>query len=325
MKSNKILSPKLDVVFQILFGEVGSENITKDFLNSMLDEKINEIDLNENIVLRRENIEDKMGIVDVLAKINNNEYCNIEMQMTDKENLIERLLYYWSKQYAKSIKKGQKYEELKRTIAILITNFEVKGLETLSFHSKWKIIEEEEKKIILTEHLEIHIIEIPKIYKKVDNKKDAKLIEWLSFLENPESEEVLDYMENNKNIKSAKERLTTLSDDERVRRLAELREKALMDEREARYTGYTEGHKQGFEDGREKGIEEGKKEGLEAGLKEGKEAGLKEGKEEGKKEGKKEGKEEEKREIARKMKEEKFDLETILKITGLTKEVIESL
>ena len=105
MKSNKILSPKLDVVFQILFGEVGSENITKDFLNSMLDEKINEIDLNENIVLRRENIEDKMGIVDVLAKINNNEYCNIEMQMTDKENLIERLLYYWSRAICKEHKK----------------------------------------------------------------------------------------------------------------------------------------------------------------------------------------------------------------------------
>lgn len=161
----------------------------------------------------------------------------------------------------------------------------------------------------MTEHLEIHIIELPKIYKRADNEKDTKLIEWLSFLENPESEEVLYYMENNKNIKSAKERLTTLSDDERVRRLAELREKALMDEREARYTGYTEGHKQGFEDGKEKGIEEG----------------IREGKEEGRKEGRREGKEEEKREIARKMKEEKFDLETILKLTGLTKEVIESL
>lgn len=152
----------------------------------------------------------------------------------------------------------------------------------------------------MTEHLEIHIIEIPKAYKKADNEKDAKLIEWLSFLENPESEEVLYYMENNKNIKSAKERLTTLSDDERVRRLAELRERALMDEREARYTGYTEGHKQGFEDGKEERIAERKKEGL------------------------KEGKEE-KREIARKMKEEKFDLEAIVKLTGLTKEVIENL
>ena len=36
-EKNKLLSPKLDVVFQILFGEVGSENITKDLLNTILD------------------------------------------------------------------------------------------------------------------------------------------------------------------------------------------------------------------------------------------------------------------------------------------------
>ena len=32
---NTILSPKLDVVFQILFGEVGSEEITKDLLSTI--------------------------------------------------------------------------------------------------------------------------------------------------------------------------------------------------------------------------------------------------------------------------------------------------
>lgn len=281
MKNKNILSPKLDIVFQILFGEVGSENITKDFLNSMLDEEIKEISLNENIILRRENINDKMGIVDVLAKINNNEYCDIEMQMTDKTNLIERLLYYWSKQYIKSIKKGNKYEELKRTIIILITNFEVRGLETLDFHSKWKIIEEKERKLILTQHLEIHIIEIPKKYKKIENDKENKLKEWLSFLENPESEEVLYYMKNNENMKSAKEKLNTLSEDERVRRLAELREKAIMDEKEAKYTGYTEGRV--------------------------------------------EGREITKKEIAKKMKEEKIDMEIIVKVTGLTREDIDKL
>lgn len=281
MKNKNILSPKLDIVFQILFGEVGSENITKDFLNSMLDEEIKEISLNENIILRRENINDKIGIVDVLAKINNNEYCDIEMQMTDKTNLIERLLYYWSKQYIKSIKKGNKYEELKRTIIILITNFEVRGLETLDFHSKWKIIEEKERKLILTQHLEIHIIEIPKKYKKIENDKENKLKEWLSFLENPESEEVLYYMKNNENMKSAKEKLNTLSEDERVRRLAELREKAIMDEKEAKYTGYTEGRV--------------------------------------------EGREITKKEIAKKMKEEKIDMEIIVKVTGLTREDIDKL
>ena len=36
----KLLSPKLDVVFQALFGEVGSERITKKFLEAILDKKL---------------------------------------------------------------------------------------------------------------------------------------------------------------------------------------------------------------------------------------------------------------------------------------------
>ena len=119
----KLLSPKIDVVFQILFGEVGDENITSDLLSTILDEKIESVQLNENIVLRREFPSDKMGIVDVLAKINGEEYCNIEMQLTNKENIIKRLLYYWSKQYIKGIKTGYEYEELKRMIVILIADF----------------------------------------------------------------------------------------------------------------------------------------------------------------------------------------------------------
>ena len=78
-QKTKLLSPKLDVVFQSLFGEVGNERITKEFLEAILERKIEEVDLSGNIVLRRENVEDKMGVLDVLAKINNNEYANIEM------------------------------------------------------------------------------------------------------------------------------------------------------------------------------------------------------------------------------------------------------
>ena len=138
----KILSPKIDVVFQILFGEIGSEKITKDLLSCILNEEITDIDLNQNIVLRRNMPEDKMGVVDVLAKINGNEYCNIEMQMTDKKNLIKRLLFYWSKQYIRNIKKSEDYNDLQRTILILLANFEIGSLKELGFHSRWKIIEE---------------------------------------------------------------------------------------------------------------------------------------------------------------------------------------
>ena len=129
----KLLSSKIDVVFQKLFGEVGSEEITKDFLNAILEEDIASVDLSQNIVLRRDDIQDKLGILDVLVHFNNSEVCNIEMQMISQTNIIQRLLYYWSKTY---IKKSQDYSNLKRTICILIANFTLDNLKDLDFLSK---------------------------------------------------------------------------------------------------------------------------------------------------------------------------------------------
>ena len=111
---SKLLSPKLDVVFQALFGEVGNERITKEFLEAILERKIEEVDLSKNIVLRRENIKDKMGVLDVLAKINDKEYINVEMQVGKKANLIKRRIYYWEREYTRNIKKREDYEELKK-------------------------------------------------------------------------------------------------------------------------------------------------------------------------------------------------------------------
>ena len=289
IKQNKLYTPKLDIIFQVLFGEPDSQKITKDLLEKILGVKIEKVDLSKNPILRREFPKDKLGILDVIVEIDEKESCDLEMQVVENENIIKRILYYWGKLYTRNLKAGEDFGELKRTIVILIADFEVKGLEEQGYHSKWKIIEEKQRKLILTQHLEIHIIEIPKKYKKMENDKENKLKEWLSFLENPESEEVLYYMKNNENIKSAKEKLNTLSEDERVRRLAELREKAIMDEKEAKYTGYTEGRREGREEGR------------------------------------KQGKEATKKEIAKKMKEEKIGTEIIVEVTGLTKEDIDKL
>ena len=81
MQESKILSPKLDIVFQSLFGEPGSERITKRFLENILEEKIEAIDLSKNPILRREYKTDKLGVLDVIAKINGKENCHIEMQV----------------------------------------------------------------------------------------------------------------------------------------------------------------------------------------------------------------------------------------------------
>ena len=286
---NSILSPKLDVVFQILFGEVGSEEITKDLLSSILDERINTVDLNQNIVLRRRNPNDKMGIVDVLAKINDNEYCNIEMQILDNRDNIKRILYYWARKYSSELQKGIPYTNLKRTICVLIADFTIDILEDLEFHTQWKIIEEKGRKTVLTDDLELHIIELPKMRKNKATGKDKKLIEWLSFLNNPESKEVTNYMKNNESMKKAKEKLNTMSEDERIRRLAELREKAILDELEVKAYNYKKGKSDGLEQGRAEGISQNTKE------------------------------------IAKKMKEKGASIDFIIEITGLTKEEIEKL
>ena len=286
---NSILSPKLDVVFQILFGEVGSEEITKDLLSSILDEQINTIDLNQNIVLRRRTPKDKMGIVDVLAKINDNEYCNIEMQVSNDKDIIKRILYYWSKQYSKELQKGRYYMDLKRTINVLIANFKIDILKNLDFHTQWKIIEEKARKTVLTDDLELHIIELPKMRNNTVGGKDKKLVEWLSFLNNPESKEVANYMKNNESMKKAKEKLNTMSEDETIRRLAELREKAILDELEVKAYNYKKGKNDGLEQGRAEGISQNNKE------------------------------------IAKKMKKKGYLVEDIIEITNLPKEEIEKL
>ena len=288
-EEKKLLSPKRDIVFQVLFGEIGSENITRGFLEAILDENITEVDLSKNPVLRRLKPTSKMGVLDVIAKINGEEYCNIEMQIGKRDDIIKRILYYWARTYERTLHIKEKYSSLKKTIAILITDFEIPGLEEVGYLTNWKLIETKERKVILTDYMEVDIIEIPKIYKLKDEERKDKLLEWIYFLENPNSEKVKKIMEENANIKEAKEKLEEISNDEIMQRLADWREAAEHDEASVRSMAYNEGM--------EKGIEKGKSDGIA----------------------------QRNFEIAKKMKEKKMDINTIVELTGLTIEQVESI
>ncbi len=243
MTKIKMLSPKIDLVFQRLFGEVGNEKITKRFIEKVLDEKIDQLDLSKNPILRREKRGGKLGILDVLVEVNGKEKVNIEMQVVKKQDIKERILYYWSRLYIKGIKEGEEYQKLDRTIIILITDFLINGLEELEYHTEWKIIEEKGRKIILTDKLEIHIIELEKI--KGKEKEEGELLDWLFFIDNPESERVKVAMKENEELKEANEKLSQMSEEEELQRFAEWREKAIRDEASSRASGLQEGKEQG--------------------------------------------------------------------------------
>ena len=166
------------------------------------------------------------------------------MQVVNQDEIKERILFYWSKLYAKSIKKGENYQELEKAIVIFITDKKVEGLEELKYHTEWKIIEMENRKKILTDKLELHIIELDKIEESEDNK-DEKIIDWLMFLKNPESERVKEKMKENESLKEAQEKLEKISEDARMQQLAWWKEKAIYEENTAKSVSYKKGIEKG--------------------------------------------------------------------------------
>ena len=138
----------------------------------------------------------------------------------------------------------------------------------------------ETQKVILTDKFELRIIELP----KVKEEEQEELIDWLLFLENPQSERIREKMEENEELKEAAEKLEGMSEDDYMQRIADLREKAILD--------YNSGMGNALRKGIEKGREEGEKKA--------------------------------KLETAKKMLEEKIPIEVIVKVTGISKEEIMS-
>ena len=313
----ELLKPKNDVVFHCLFRK-GNEEITKALISSIIDEKIDTIELDNDRYLLQEYPEQKVGILDLNAKLNNGIICNIEIQLADPGNIEKRILDYWSSLYSSQLKIGKAYGELRKTIVILIADFEIEKLKDIEkVHSKWQIREEEYLEKILTEDFEIHIISLPKARKELNKDKNDKLLQWLAFLDNPNNEGVKEMKKKNKDIAEALWKLEEISEDKKLRRIAQLKERWEIDER-SREIYYRE---KGLAEGREKGIKEGRVKGREEGREEGKKEGRKEGIEEGKLEGQKQNS----IEIAKRMLIDGENIEKIVKYTGLTREEIENL
>ena len=175
------------------------------------------------------------------------------MQLVDQRNIEKRILFYLSKMYSQNIKKGHDYFEANKCIAILFTDFDVKRLKNIEkYMTKWNFREEEYYDSILTDSLEIYIIELPKVKKYSEGKK---LDTWVNFIIKSGD---IDMSTVEEPLKKAKKVLEEISQDEHERYLADLREKYVLDQNNLVRTGYD----CGFEQGIKEGIEQGSKKQL---------------------------------------------------------------
>ena len=219
-EKKSILQPKNDVVFKALFSR-GKPRITQAMLEAILKMKIDKLELDKSTDLLNESADDKNGRLDLRAIINGNTECDIEVQLASNNNIAERFVYYWAKMYTANLKIGDKYSELRKTISIIILDDDFKLTKNLENpQTTWKIRESEARHLVLTDYLEIIIIEIPKVVKAYHKTPDDAVLQWMLFLDNPEKEEVARIMEENKDIKEAKEELERISQDDILRRKA---------------------------------------------------------------------------------------------------------
>ena len=106
----------------------------------------------------------------------------------------------------------------------------------------------------MTDYFEIIIIEIPKVVKAYQKTPNDEVLQWMLFLDNPEKEEVARIMEENKDIKEAKEELERISQDDILRRKALNRTLEIADKLQLKKEA-----KEAREKGEQIGIEKEKK------------------------------------------------------------------
>ncbi len=255
----KLLTPKIDFVFKKLFAE--NTDILINMINAVLklsgNQRIRSAEVKNPIILSEE-IKQKFIVLDILAIDKSGRQYEIEMQVRRYESYSKRALYYLSRIYAGQLDSGENYEELMPVIGIHFLDYELFP-EHSGFHFRFEMTDIRYPGLKLTDDMTLHVFELPKFRNMAENGHFGDdLSEWLHFFNYAHKEDkTMRAAYKNPAIHKAFDVLETLSADEKNRRLAQMREDALRNERSELL--YAE--KKGLEKGLEQGLEKGRKEG----------------------------------------------------------------
>jgi predicted transposase/invertase (TIGR01784 family) len=186
---------------------------------------------------------------------------NIEVQLINKYNIAQRSLYYWARQYSRSIRAGQDYRALPKVIVVGILGFRYGRMG--GYHGRYHLREDGEGGGVLTDDLELHLFDLKRFReeREIDVEGNGEH-RWLKYLdrETPE-EEVKELIKMDEGIARAQERMEAISRDAGLLRAYELYEISLSDETTMLNGAREEGEEIGLARGRSEGLLKGRAEG----------------------------------------------------------------
>ena len=316
MKERTFIS--FDWALKRILRDKANFGVLEGFLTTLLnfDVKIHRLLESEGNQDRRES---KYNRVDLLAENGNGELILIEVQGEPEFAYFQRMLFGASKLVTDYINGGQNYENVKKIYSVNIVYFDLGQGDDVVYHGKTEFRGIHKGDLLRLSPYQQQKFEVSDIYElypeyyilKVNDFNQwsrVPLDQWLYFLATSDIPDDADAP----GLKEAREKLTIMQMSREEQRAYE---SYWMDRHILENTMTT-----ARGEGKLEGYEEGKAQGREEGRKEGREEGRKEGREEGREEGRTEGARQKALEIARKMKEQGVPDESIIEITGLTKE-----
>ena len=136
------ITPKIDMVFKRIFGSPKNKDILKDFLESILEIEIKDVNLDLATEFMPDYREGKISRIDVRAELEDGTQVNVEVQSDKRKYSEARCFQYWSKLYSSNIEKSGDYNSLKKTICIWLVDGTVYP-EIEKYHTTWNVGERE--------------------------------------------------------------------------------------------------------------------------------------------------------------------------------------
>lgn len=224
------IDPKIDCVFKALLGSEDNRLLLIHFLNALLatdlPSPVTEVAI-LNPYNERESIEDKLSIVDVKARDDQDRLYQVEIQLLAVPDLPARILYTWADLYSQQLHSGQDYDQLRPTYAIwLLAQDLLSGDSGYAHH--YRLCDEQGRRLI--DHGGIWLIELNKF---TADRVETEEQRWLKFLKEGErldETNLPDWMQTAE-MRQAMSTLKAFSEKERAYHAYQARQNYLRQER----------------------------------------------------------------------------------------------
>ena len=219
-----------DAVFKAIFAKY--PKITLALINAFLEfqgtEQLVDIEFIDREIDSDE-YDGKESRLDILGVTASGVKVNIEMQVNSLAAMGERSLFYWARNFA-DLKRGEEYDQLKRTIAINILGFNLFDEKKYpDMHSCFGIYDIKTQ-CQLTDKLEIHFLELPK-FKSKSVKDMNRMEKWAAYFSPGTTDEELEEIAAGEEaIREAMEVEDVFTKDEVAKRSYEKAEKFRRDQ-----------------------------------------------------------------------------------------------